>query len=469
MGQFAFMDTTELAGLIKSKQASPVEAAKEYLDRIERLNPKLNAFLTLCADEALEEAKQAEEAVMNGGDLPPLHGVPIAVKDLESTKGIRTTRGSLVYQDDVPDEDSIIVERMRKAGAIILGKTNTPEFGASGTTENKLGDHCRNPWNTGRTTGGSSGGSGAALAAGLCPLATGSDGGGSIRIPSGFCGVFGIKATQGRVPSPRESWVLFSSSGPMSRTVRDSALMLNLISGRDRRDSLTMREAPPDFTKAMDADVKGLRVAWSTDLGYANVDGEVASAAKEAAYLFQEFGCTVEDATPKSGSPAEIFDVISSAEDYAYHGEELLRDHADELMDYVREGLEHGRDITGAEYAQAMVALWEFRARMEDFFETYDLLMTPTMAVPAFPVGEQPTVIDGVEVDPAWGYSPFSAAFNMTGNPAATVPSGFSLDGMPIGLQVVGRHGDELSVLRAAAALEQARPWADKIPELADF
>ena len=469
MGQFAFMDTTELAALIKSKQASPVEAVNEYLDRIEKLNPKLNAFLTVCADEALEGAKQAEQAVINGGDLPALHGVPIAVKDLESTKGIRSTKGSLVFKDHVPDEDSIIVERLRKAGAIILGKTNTPEFGASGTTENKLGDHCRNPWNTGRTTGGSSGGSGAALAAGLCPLATGSDGGGSIRIPSSFCGIFGIKATHGRVPSPRESWVLFADSGPMSRTVRDSALMLNVISGRDRRDSLTIRDDPPDFTEAMDAEVKGLRIAWSTDLGYATVDGEVASTAKESAYLFQEFGCTVEEDTPKSGSPLDIFDVIISAENYASQGEELLRDHADELMDYVREGMEHGKSVTGAEYARAMVALWEFRARMDDFFETYDLLMTPTMAVPAFPVGEPPSVIDGKEIDAQWGYTPFTATFNVTGNPAASVPCGFSLDGMPIGLHVIGRHGDELSVLRAAAALEQARPWANQIPELANF
>lgn len=469
MGQFAFMDTTELVGKIKSKEASPVEAVDEYLDRIDKLNPKLNAFLTVAADEAREGAKKAEEAVMKGGDLPPLHGVPLAVKDLELTKGIRSTMGSLVFKDQIPEEDSIIVERLRKAGVIILGKTNTPEFGASGTTENKLGDHCRNPWNPERTTGGSSGGSGAALAAGLCPLATGSDGGGSIRIPSSFCGIFGIKATHARVPSPREAWVLFADSGPMSRTVRDSALMLNVIAGRDSRDSLTIREDPPNFLEAMDANVKGLRIAWSADLGYAVIDGEVESKAREAAYLFSELGATVEEDTPKSGSPMEIFEAIIPAENYSSQGKDLLENHADELMDYVREGIERGRDITGAQYATAMVALWEFRARMEDFFETYDLLMTPTMPVPAFPVGEPPSVIGGVEVNPQWGYTSITPTFNVTGNPAASVPCGFSSDGMPIGLHVIGRHGDELSVLRAAAALEQARPWADKIPELANF
>ncbi|MFQ5934195.1 MAG: amidase, partial [Dehalococcoidia bacterium] len=321
---FAFMDTTELAELIRTKKASPVEAVDAYLDRIEALNPKLNAFLTVTADEARAEAKKAEAAVMRGDDLPPLHGIPVGVKDLEMTKGIRTTLGSLVYKDQVPEEDSIIVERLRKAGVIILGKTNTPEFGASGTTENKLGDHCRNPWDTTRTTGGSSGGSGAALAAGLCPLATGSDGGGSIRIPSSFCGVYGIKATHGRVPSPRTSWVLFADSGPMSRTVRDSALMLNVISGRDPRDSLCIREDPPDFVAALNGDLKGLKVAWSPDLGYAAVDEEVLSVTRSTADLFQELGCNVEEATPASGEPFEIFDKIIPAENYAESGEELL-------------------------------------------------------------------------------------------------------------------------------------------------
>ena len=464
---YAFMDATELAGLIREKKASPVEAIDSYLERIEALDSQLNAFLTVCGDEARQAAKEAEAAVMRGDDLPPLHGVPVAVKDLESTKGIRTTMGSLVYENNVPEEDSITVERLKNAGAIILGKTNTPEFGASGSTENKLGDHCRNPWDTSRTTGGSSGGSGAALAAGLCPLATGSDGGGSIRIPSSFCGVYGIKATHARVPAPRDSWVLFGDSGPMSRTVRDSALMLNAIAGPDPRDSLRIREEPPDYVAALEGEVSGLRVAWSPDLGYAEVDEEVLSVTRAAAGLFEEFGCSLEDATPESGPPFDIFDTIIPAENYAADGEALLRDHGDKLMDYVREGIERGREITGAQYAKAMVDLWEFRARMEDFFETYDLLLTPATAMPAFPVGQYTTRIGIRDGNQAWDYTPFTPTFNVTGNPAASVPCGFSSDGLPIGLHVIGRLGDEVSVLRASAALEQARPWADKIPPMA--
>ena len=280
-------DTTELAGLISSRQVSPVELTEACLRRIDALNPTLNAFLTVCGDEAMESAREAEKSA--GPDMPPLHGIPVAVKDLEATKGIRTTFGSLAFKDNVPDEDSIIVERLRKAGAIVLGKTNTPEFGQSTSTENRLGDDCRNPWDTGRTSGGSSGGSGAALAAYICSLATGSDGGGSIRVPAAFCGVYGIKPTHGRVPSKDGGWALFSDSGPMSRSVRDAALMLNQISGHDSRDSLAIRSAPPDFLEALDGEVRGLRVAWSSDLGYGVVDEEVLIKTRETAELLREW------------------------------------------------------------------------------------------------------------------------------------------------------------------------------------
>ena len=467
--EYAFMDATELADAIRTKRVSPVEAVDAYLSRIEALDPQLNAFLTVCADEAREAANEAEVAVTRGDGLPPLHGVPIGVKDLEDTKGIVTTYGSLVHRDNVPDQDSIAVERLRSAGAIILGKTNTPEFGSSGSTENKLRDHCRNPWDTTRTTGGSSGGSGAALAAGLCPLATGSDGGGSIRIPASFCGVYGIKPTHGRVPSPRTSWGLFGDSGPMSRTVRDSALMLNAIAGPDPRDSMRIREAPPDFLAGLQEGIEGLRVAWSPDLGYASVDSEVLSVTQSAAALFEEFGCNVDEAAPDTGSPFEMFETIIPAETYADDGESLLNDHSEKLMDYVRDGLERGCEITGAEYAKAMWNLWEFQGKMRDFFDLYDLLLTPTLAMPAFPVGRYVTRIGARDHNPAWDYSPFTPAFNMSGNPAASVPCGFSSDGLPIGLHIVGRLGDEVAVLRASAALEQARLWADKHPAIAQI
>ena len=457
-------DTTELAQLIASRKVSPVELTEACLRQIDSLNPALNAFLTVCGDEALQSAREAEATA--GPDSLPLHGIPVAVKDLEATKGVRTTFGSLVFKDWVPDQDTIIVERLKKAGAIVLGKTNTPEFGESTSTENRLGDDCRNPWDTGRTSGGSSGGSGAALASYMCPLATGSDGGGSIRIPSSFCGVYGIKPTHGRVPTRDNGWSLFSDPGPMSRTVRDSALMLNLVAGHDSGDSLAIRAAPPNFLDALDGEVKGLRIAWSSDLGFGVVDPEVLSVARETAELFEGMGCTLEDAAPDTGAPFEIFGTIVIVEDFVASGV-LLKSHADELMGYVKSTIEAGSRATGADYARAMAKLWKFRARMEDFFEDHDLLLTPTTAIPAYPIGGRPREVMGQRVNKLWGATPFTASFNLSGNPAASVPCGFSSDGLPIGLQIVGRWGDEMSVLRASAALEKARPWVDKVPDIA--
>ncbi|MCH8186905.1 MAG: amidase, partial [Chloroflexi bacterium] len=261
----AFAPASELRSLIANKQVSPVELTELYFERIDRLDPKLNAYLTLTRDEAMESARAAEQAVVRGDELGPLHGLPISIKDLEMTKGIRTTGGSLAFKDRVPAEDSIVVERVRKAGAVVLGKTNTPEFGLLGETRNRLGDDCRNPWNVERTSGGSSGGAGAAVVSGLCSLATGSDGGGSVRIPASFCGVYGIKPTQGRVPrySGTSAPIVAnqtSQSGPMSRTVEDSALLLQVLAGHDSRDPTSLRDSPPDFVAALDRDIRGLRI-----------------------------------------------------------------------------------------------------------------------------------------------------------------------------------------------------------------
>jgi len=283
--EMAFKSAIELRHLIDSKEVSCVELTELFLQRIEELNPVLNAYLTPIPDEALAAARRAQQVVQEGGQVGPLHGIPTSIKDLEMTSGITTTLGSAIFRDRVPDLDSVVVERVKSAGAIILGKTNTPEFGLSGTTENRLGDACRNPWDTSRTPGGSSGGAAAALAAGLCTLATGSDGGGSIRIPASFSGVFGIKPSQGRVPRyggygyPAANH--FSQSGPMSRTVADTALLLQVLAGPDSRDPVSMRETPPDFGASLEQGVEGWRIAWSPDLGYAGVDPE------EGTYLKQ--------------------------------------------------------------------------------------------------------------------------------------------------------------------------------------
>ena len=464
----AFAPASELAESIAKKQVSPVEVTELYFNRIEKFDPKLNAFLTLAHDEAMETARAAEESVMRGDKLGPLHGVPISIKDLELTKGIRSTSGSLVFKDRVPDEDSVVVERVKQAGVVILGKTNTPEFGFRGSTENRLSDACRNPWNTERTSGGSSGGAGAAVAAGLCSIATGSDGGGSVRIPSSFCGIYGIKPTQGRVPRYGGAGALLvanqlGQSGPMSRTVRDSALLLQVLAGYDSRDPGSLRDKPGDYLAAVEKDVKGLRIAWSPDYGYAPVDPEVIEVAGKAAKAFEEMGCTVEDVDFALDAPVEPFRILFSTNVYAAQGH-LLDERADDLTDYVREGLEFGRDVTGADYAKALGYIDKLKAQFADLLDKYDLLLSPTMAVNAFPVGQNPAVIDGREVDPFVGYLPFTFPINAIGHPAASVPGGFSSDGLPVGLHIVGRMGDEETVIAASAAFEKARPWIQHRP-----
>ena len=463
----AFTAASQLRRLLDARQVSSVEITELSLRRIDQFNPILNAFLTVTGDEAMAAAREADEKISRGEGDGPLLGIPISIKDLEITKGIRSTMGSLVYKDFVPDQDSATAERVRRSGAIILGKTNTPEFGLSGTTENRLGEACRNPWNAERTSGGSSGGAAAALAAGICSLSTGSDGGGSIRIPSSFCGLYGIKPTLGRVPRyggvGNPSPNLTSQSGPMARNVLDAAMLLQALAGFDPRDVGAMREASPDFVAAVGQGVKGLRLAWSTDLGYAAVDPEVAKVTSNAAKVFEELGCVVDETDLSLEHPMNDFLSIFCAGAYVSYGT-VYEEHKDLLTDYVRENLALGKRTSGADYAKGLLAGHVMRSRIDDVMENYDLLLTPTMSVPAFPVGEFPKTIDGKDVAPRWGYMPFTPVFNLTGQPAASVPCGFSEDGMPIGLHIVGRRGEETTVLRASAAFEEARPWSHLRP-----
>ena len=464
----AFAPATEIRQLIASKKLSPVEITELFFSRIESLDSRLNAYLTLARDEALSTAREAEQAVVRGDQLGPLHGIPISIKDLEMTAGIRTTSGSLLFKDRVPDVDSAVVERVRAAGAIILGKTNTPEFGLLGHTLNRLGDHCRNPWNTERTPGGSSGGAGAAMAAGLCSLATGSDGGGSIRIPASFSGVYGIKPTQGRVPfyagAPSPPVVnLVSQSGPMSRTVRDSALLLQVLAGHDTRDVSSLRDGPEDYLAAADRDIQGLRVAYSPDFGFAAVDPEVAEVSSRAAGVFEKLGCSVDQADLALDPPFDVFDTIFDAVTAARY-EAMVAGSADLLAGYTRQRLEHGAKVSGPDFVRTLGERDRLKAQFADLFERYDVLLSPTVATTAFPVGSPPDTIAGREIDPFWGYVQFSAVINLIGHPAASIPCGLSSDGLPIGLHIVGRLGDEATVIAASAAFEQTRPWAQHRP-----
>lgn len=466
--ELAYSSAAALREMMHSKKLSPVELAEVYLRRIEDMNPRLNAFLTVTGDYAIESARQAEKDI-GKGERGPLLGMPIAIKDLEATAGIRTTLGSLVFKDHVPTRDSVGVGRVRQAGAVILGKTNTPEFGPSGTTNNKLGDSCRNPWDTSRTPGGSSGGSASAVAAGLAPIAIGSDGAGSIRIPASLCGIYGIKPTQGRVPfvgSPdRPSPHITAQSGPITRYVSDAAELLQVMSGYDAGDPTSLREMPPDFSAGLEQGVKGLKLAWSADMGYGAVDEEVLQAVSASAFLFQELGAAVQECGLILDHPMQAYlDISRPSMVAAYEG--VLDDHRDDLMDYVNQALDHGHNATGADFARALRAVEVLRSKLDDLLNEYDLLLTPTMGMVAPPLGQPPTKVGGKEVHPQWIFPNLTVGFNLTGQPAATVPCGFSSDGLPIGLHIIGRRGDETTVLRASAAFEQARPWHHMRPSL---
>ena len=464
----AFLPATELRDMIRNKKVSPVEATTTFLDRIEAFDSQLNAYLTVLPEDALRAARAAEDAVMQGSELGPLHGVPVSIKDLEMTSGVRTTGGSLLFEDRVPDVDSEVVRRIMGAGAVLLGKTNTPEMGLLGHNENRLGDHCRNPWDTSRTTGGSSGGAGAAIAAGLCTLASGSDGGGSIRIPAGFCGTYGIKPTQGRVPRLVGAMAAqvanqFSQSGPMSRTVRDSALLLQVLAGRHPGDPTSLRDEPEDYLAAADRGVEGLRIGWSPDFGYAPVEGEVLEASSRAAKVFEDMGCVVEEVDIELEDPFDAFWSLFTA-NVAATFDHLVEGRTDELTWYGRESFDKAHSVSGIEYARAVGYLDLLKAQFADVFDRYDLLLSPTTATTAFPVGSPPPAIGGQEVHWFWGYTPFTFPINMIGYPAASLPCGLSSEGLPMGLHVVGRHGDESTVIAASAAFEEAMPWAHLRP-----
>ncbi len=481
----AFSTATELSRLIQAKQLSPVELIDLFLERIQKLNPKLNAYITVNADQAKAEARKAEEIIQGEKEIPLLLGIPISIKDLTFTRGIRTTGGSLVYADFVPNEDTAPVERLLRAGAIILGKTNTPEFGLSPTTENNLGGDCCNPWDLDRVPGGSSGGAAASVAAGLTTVATGTDGGGSVRIPASFCGVYGFKPSKGLVPSTAGFGGMphFSVLGPLTRTVIDAAVVLNVIAGPDPRDSTCLRNSPPDFIKAVESGngLKDLRIAWSSDLGYGAVDPEVLSVTESAAKSFEAFGCAVEEATPDIWDAREtVWNPIAFADMYAVHSR-IYEEKRDLLASYTKSSLEKGNLTTGADYSRALQELWRYRRRMEEFFDNYDLLLTPTLAIPAFPRHKRPEGVDVREINPQLfypeeiagkkvpqrvGFYPYTYPFNITGQPAASVPCGFSRDGLPIGLQIVGRYLEDATVLQASAAFERARPWSCKSPDL---
>ncbi|MDD5312900.1 MAG: amidase family protein [Dehalococcoidia bacterium] len=459
------MTVMEMAQAIRDRTLSPVEVMDAVLRRIEKLNPTVNAFCTLVTERARKEAKEAENKVKSGDKLGLLHGVPVSIKDLLFTEGIRTTGGSKIFEHYVPQESDIAVKRLEGAGAIVIGKTNTSEFGWMALTDNRLFGPTHNPWNLELTPGGSSGGAAAAVASGMGPLAIGTDGGGSIRVPASFCGVFGYKPSFGRVPRGPSlpGLEMLAHTGPITRTVGDAALAMEIIAGRDDIDCFSLPETNLSYLPALSGDLKGLKIAWSPDLGYLVADPQVLKITEAAAKTFSGLGANIELIKPDFSCPEQAFSthfgVQLSTLLYNKLGE--YRQQLDPLLAVF---IDISKDKSARECIEAWWELLEYRKRMSAIFDKYDLLLTPTVTVPPFKLGNYgPREIAGKKVSPlAW--MAFTYPFNITGQPAASVPCGWTDDNLPIGLQIVGRRFDDTTVLKASAAFETASPWAHKYP-----
>lgn len=459
----------ELGRLYRRGELSPTEVVDAILAHIEATDPMVNAFVTVTAELAREQAREAERVLVSGGQAHrPLLGVPVSLKDTMPTRGIRTTNGSLLTRDWIPDTDPVVVRRIRASGAVLLGKTNTPEHGWKGDTTNRISGSSHNPWRHGLTTGGSSGGAAAAVAAGMGPFAQGSDGAGSIRIPASFCGVFGLKPTYGTVPGSGASMERISQVGPIARTVRDAAMLLGVMAGREVHDPDSWAPVDGDFLEDLEAGVDGLRVAWSPDLGHAKVDPELARVTADAVSLFAELGCHVQEVAPPFSDPCGLFEVMSAtAEAAEYATMEQLADVRDQLDPGRLRHIESGWDFSGVDVAAANRQRARLHLDMVELMDDHDLLLTPTLPVKPFRAGlNNPPHLPGAPRD-ALCWPAFTYPFNLTGQPAASLPCGFTTEGLPVGLQVVGRWREDRTVLRAARAFEASHPWAGDRPAVA--
>jgi aspartyl-tRNA(Asn)/glutamyl-tRNA(Gln) amidotransferase subunit A len=465
---FAYRTALDLRRLILTRQASPLEIVESTLRRIEALQPVLNPFVTVTPDLALDAARHAEQQVMGGDHAGSakclLLGLPLSIKDLTALKGVRFTSGSRTLADFIAPVDAPASERVKAHGASVVGKTTTTEFGCKPASDSPLTGVTRNPWNLQKTSGGSSAGAAASVAAGITPFALGTDGGGSVRIPSSFCGLFGIKAQFGRVPIyPAAATPTLAHVGPMARTVRDAALLLSAVSGFDARDPASVAAEVPDYLGACDKSPKGLRIAWSPTLGYGRPVAEVVEIAGKSAQRFVELGCTVELVDKVFDDPIDLW----MSEFYAGVGTRLkkpLAEHREIIDPAVAALLERALDQSIDQYYTRVFARYDFRERVRAFFNRYDLLITPTTPTPAFDLGrELPIEFEGENLV-AW--VAYTYPINLCGFPAASVPCGFSRSGLPIGLHIISKPLHEPDILRAAAAFEAAQPWGDKRPPI---
>ena len=464
-----FLSAIEMAALIRAKKLSAREALAAHLKQIERVNPKVNAIVTLVPEMAAEAAAKADEMQAHGETLGPLHGLPVAHKDLFETRGIRTTFGSPLYKDYIPAQDDLVVERMVRAGAITIGKTNTPEFGAGSQTFNPVFGATRNPYDLSKTCGGSTGGGAVALACGMTPLANGSDTGGSLRNPAAFCNVAGFRPSIGRVPNPNAAfaWSTLSTSGCLGRSVADLAFALSTIAGPDPRAPLSIDEPGRDLARPLDRGFKGVRVAWFKDLGGVPFDPRVREIVDAHRKTFESLGCVVEQQEPDF-APAEISFRILRAWNAASSYGDRLRQHPDAFKDTLKAEIEQGLRLTGRDLARAETAHSQIWRQFQAFLETYEYFVLPTTQLPAFDVNTPfPAEVAGVKIGTYIDWMQSCWYISATGNPAASVPAGFTAEGLPVGIQIVGRDKQDFSVLQLAHAFEQATRFGAKRPAIA--
>ncbi len=464
--ELCFRSATELAGMIRQKQLSPVELVDACLQRIEAMDTQINAFCTLVGDEARQEALRAEEAIMRGEAVGPLHGVPVAVKDLLSTEGIRTTFGSKLFANSVPERDAVAVRRVKQAGGIIVGKTNTPEFGSKVTTDNEMFGVTKNPWNTDRVPGGSSGGSAAAVASGFVPFSVATDSGGSIRIPASACGVYGLKPTYGRIPFDMNTANMFSSQNPffhigaISRTVADAALLFAVMTGPDPVDPYCLPDTGENFTQ-LQGGVKGLRIGYSPDFGMYEIDAGVRETIQQAVRNLGKLGCLVEQIDVRLEHSKAVYIesyMLLMAAQFANSFGSRLAEIEPLLSEPVVQMIRSGQEVRTLDYKKVEFVRTSLWNSFQNVFAAYDLLVTPTLAAPPFPHTQNgPGQINGKPVHfTDWVLTPFQ---NFTGHPAASVPVGFTPDRLPVGMQVIGPRFAERTVLQLSQAYEQAFPW----------
>lgn len=464
-----FLSAVEMAKLIRSGKLSAREALAAHLKQIERVNPKVNAIVTLVPEMAAEAAKKADEMQARKEPLGPLHGLPVAHKDLVETKGIRTTFGSLLFKDYVPTEDDLVVERLKRAGAVTIGKTNTPEFGAGSQTFNKVFGATHNPYDVTKTCGGSSGGAAVALACGMVPVADGSDTGGSLRNPAAFCNVVGFRPSVGRVPAPKApfAWSTLSTSGCLGRSVADLALGLSALAGPDPRAPLSIDEPGAVFARPLGRDFKGVRVAWFKDLGGVPFDPRVREIVDGHRKTFESLGCIVEQAEPDF-SPAEVsFRILRAWASANGHGV-LYKQHPEAFKDTLGGEIEEGLRLTVADITRAEIAHGHIWREFQAFLQKYEYFVLPVTQLPAFDITlDWPREIAGVKFGNYIDWMKSCWYISATGNPAAAVPGGFTKEGLPVGVQIVGRNKADFSVLQMAHAFEQATGFGKKRPGVA--